>query len=204
MSNQHHILEKYRIFLNGKYGLSDEFYRNIWLNISDHRLALDISKTFSSKIRLVVFDLSIFENYTDTLLDSTCCLNWQLPLSPLWESAVTKRFDDPITQTIHTQHQEKLLINCPYQGLHTPANQNELQLQMILYIRLIKKLLNKKRYTYSEDAAHKFIQSIKDIFFIEIKGNIIIDKLYSLAVSNLDTTPNHSAGVLDIIGMLYE
>jgi hypothetical protein len=204
MLTQPNALEKYRRLCIGQYGLSDEFYRNLWLNISDADLAIDISRVFSSKIRLIIFDLTIFENYTETLLDSNCCLHWQIPLATDWKVAVTKRFDDPSTQTIQIQHPKKYLIERPYNGLHTQVDQNELQLQMMFYIQLIENFKIKKYFTYSEQTANNFIQLVKDIFTVEIQGNVIIDKLYNLAVSNFNQVPQHSAAILNVLDMYYE
>ena len=52
-------------YATGRFGVVDIFHRNIWINYEDESIAHAIRKTFSSKAGLIIYDLSIFDNFVE-------------------------------------------------------------------------------------------------------------------------------------------
>lgn len=126
-------------YATGRFGVVDIFHRNIWINYEDESIAHAIRKTFSSKAGLIIYDLSIFDNFVEDppLIDSDCCLNWQIDFEI--NDAVTKiSYVLGENEKTQTQHSSRLLINSSNEMLLSPERQKELQKQMMLYAYILK------------------------------------------------------------------
>ena len=72
--------DQMHFYSTGRYGLIDSFYRHVWLNLPDESMAHRIRKVFWSKSTMIVFDLTCFDNYSDTTVDSDVSLDWKIQL----------------------------------------------------------------------------------------------------------------------------
>lgn len=130
-------MNKYRKYYTGRYGLVDKTNCNIWLNIDDEQLAHDISRVFVSKIGLLVFDLTIFENFVlePPTVDSDVCLDWYVAPALNIDNTCLSIYDHPNVETINQYHTTSLL-NRGRKSLLTLQQQLDLQEQMMFYAQL--------------------------------------------------------------------
>ena len=126
-----------RKYYTGRYALVDKTNRNIWLNIYNRDLALEVCAVFVSKITLMVVDLSTYANYeTDPpSIDSDTCLDWQIPPAQHIQQISLSIYDHPNSQ-VYENHTEQPLINQVSRSLLTRSRQLELQDQLITYVEL--------------------------------------------------------------------
>jgi hypothetical protein len=186
--------KKYHHYSTGRYGLVDTFYRNIWLNVDNEKLAHRIKKTFVSKLRLSVFDLTIFSNYTEQTIDSECCLHWCLPISISGQLSMVQHFISPTVNCTQTTYPEKQLVEEELEGLYTTQQRLDLQNQILFYKKIIDCIPG--------DCA--LLSSIDTIFQVEIDTNDIENQLYQLSINNLSTMSAESVDILNIIEKLYD
>lgn len=185
---------KYYHYSTGRYGLVDGFYRNIWLNVDSESIAHSIKKTFVSKLRLIVFDLTFFSNYTDQTVDSECCLHWHLPIvsSPKW--SLVDSFVSPTIEFTNAQYPSNMLVEETLTGIYTEQQRLELQHQLLFYKKIAELL--------TLDST--LMKSVNDIFLIELSIKTIEEKIYQLAVDHLSVSPIDSAKLLAIVKKLYD
>jgi len=164
---------KYRKYYTGRYALVDKTNRNIWINIDDPDLALDICEVFASKLTLAVFDLEIFENYSadPPTIDSNVCLTWKVAPAESAELVSLSMYDHPSTKIV-TGYNHTQLINQPARGLLSRSRQLELQQQIMLYIQLRQADIVRST-SFSDQSAwvtlrETLVQKIKDVFQTEI------------------------------------
>ena len=188
-------------YSTGRYGLIDSFYRHVWLNLTDESLAHRIRKVFWSKSTMIVFDLTCFDNYSDTTVDSDVSLDWKIQTdnhnSMLIGAAVNKIIFD---QT-QVQYSSTKLVN---ETNHCPvplARQKELQLQMMLYIHIFNMLTHIHLSHKTNLAQRTLLDKIDEIFQSEIHIAGIKEKLFNHAV--LFTDPA-SIGLIDFLNCRYE
>lgn len=126
-----------RKYYTGRYALVDKTNRNIWLNIHDKDLALEVCAVFVSKITLMVVDLTTYSNYvTDPpLIDSDTCLDWQIPPAQQIQHISLSIYDHPNLE-VYENHTDQVLINQVSRSMLTRDRQLELQNQLILYVQL--------------------------------------------------------------------
>jgi hypothetical protein len=131
MSNQN--------YSTGRYGVVDVFHRNIWMNHEDESIAHEIRKTFSSKVGLLVYDLSIFKNFKEDppMIDSNCCLNWQIDFD-LDDLSTKISIVTGANKKTQVSHCNLILINSKTEMLLSESRQLELQKQMMLYAQILK------------------------------------------------------------------
>lgn len=185
---------KYYHYSTGRYGLVDGFYRNIWLNVNKESIAHSIKKTFVSKLRLVVFDLTFFSNYADQTVDSECCLHWHLPTveSPTWSSADS--FISPTVEFTNVQYPSNILVEETPSRVYTDQQRLELQHQLLFYKKIVELL----------PAESPLMKVINNTFLIELSVDTIEKQVYQHSIDHLSITPVESARVLSLIGKLYD
>jgi hypothetical protein len=208
-------MSRYYHYCTGRYALVDVFHRNIWLNIHDETLAHEIRSTFISKVNLVVYDLKVFENWSETTVDSDCCLDWKIPITQNENVTAVFLNNQHLLQTCQF-HEHKFLINEPIDTLLSQERQFELQEQMMLY----KKLLDvsqlhipiKHSGTWFhndlvDDAADvariNLLTEIRNIFCSEIYISDIEEKLFDFAEKNIKINLGLCTGILALIDKLY-
>jgi hypothetical protein len=132
-------MTKYNYYFNGPYGVVDLFRRNIWINLQDEKIAHAVRKTFASKVGLVVYDLSIFENYSNDppLVDIDCCLDWQIGVEDR-ESVSNVSLSSIDLSITQRKNSSPVLINNTVTTLLTSERNKELQEQMSLYVQILQ------------------------------------------------------------------
>jgi hypothetical protein len=217
MSNQN--------YSTGRYGVVDVFYRNIWMNHEDESIAHSVRKAFESKAGLAVYDLSIFDNFSEDppSIDSDCCLEWQIDIES--NSSVTKisKVAGVLDKT-QTHHSVNILVNLPATSLLSLDRQKELQKQMMLYAHILKetdlhRLLDKKKIKELQDRLlldptvdytqlqFDFYQKLDKIFAKELFINDINYQLRQLADQMIAVptkfTVSTASKILVITGGIY-
>jgi len=185
---------RYWHYTTGEYGLVDNFYRTIWLNVNNESIAHRIKKAFVSKLRLLVVDLTIFSNYTDQLVDSDCCLHWHLPLTLNDHWSTAQSFINPMVEVTHCEYPKDFLVNEEPLGLYTNQQRTELQHQMLFYKKIAELLPSNSA----------LMQSINYVFLVELSVDAIEEKIYQVVIDHLSSDPINSSLVLSIIGRLYD
>jgi hypothetical protein len=185
---------KYYHYSTGRYGLVDTFHRNIWLNVDNEELAHRIKKTFVSKVRLSVFDLSIFSNYSDQMIDSECCLHWCLPISISGQLSIVQPFISPIVNVTQTTYPENQLVEEELEGLYTTQQRLDLQNQLLFYKKIIECLPSNSI----------LLPAINKVFLIELDTDMIENQLHQIGINNLSLAPSDAVDLLNIVGKLYD
>ena len=207
-------MTKYYHYNTGRYALVDVFRRNIWLNIYDETIAHEIRRTFISKVGLIVYDLTAFENWSEQLVDSDCCLNWQVPVSFIEEHITPGLVNTAFDSTIFVQNKPNLM-NQAVENLLSSERQTELQHQMLFY----KLLLNctrihvpKKSESYwwtnsdiptltNNDA--EILKNLRAIFSTEIHISEIEQQVLDLAQFYFSSNVLVSSRILQTMGRTY-
>lgn len=174
-------MNKYRKYYTGRYGLVDKTNCNIWLNINDEQLAHDISRVFVSKVGLLIFDLSIFENFSvdPPTVDSDVCFDWHVAPAISINDTCLSVYDDPEIKTINQYHTNSLL-NHAGSTLLSAKQKLELQEQMMFYIQLRQcNFLN----SHNQDIK-QILQTIDSTFMTEISIESIEHQLIVWAKKN--------------------
>ena len=184
----------------GRYGLVGIGDRRIWLNLEDESLAHEISRVFESKIRLMVYDLSIFKNYYNELLDNTCCMKWTVGISHA-VATMNVSFD----QT-WVSDENDFLREIAQEDLNLTDRKLELQQQMILY-RQIKAQVNWPYwlgpYMEKTELGELMVHDLRMIFQTEIHIEAIRNGIESLANKYIDDLPAASLRLLSVVGRVY-
>jgi hypothetical protein len=207
-------MTKYYHYSTGRYALVDVFYRNIWLNLSDELIAHEIRTAFLSKAGMIVYDLSFFKNWTETVVDSECCLDWQIPISTD-EKVTALSFSNRTMFDTQKQHDSDLLINEPVLSLLSRERQTELQCQMMLYKVLLEET-NLHKHICSENSwwkstnqpdpnllQKKIFDKLHNIFATEIHTDQLEKELYQLANQVSHENFSVSSTILKNINRLY-
>jgi hypothetical protein len=200
-------MSEYRRYYSGKYALVDKKRRNIWLNLDNESLAHDICRVFVSKLSLFVFDLTIFNNYNDQLIDSECCLDWQIPPLDRVELVSSSVFEYDALPTV-THHPNPVLVNQPSDSLLEPNRQKELQEQIMLYIQLRgladqDALLPMQRYD-PRPVLSNYLHMLDQCFMTEIHVEDIKSQLINQCQQCLDSDHALNFHVLSFFNRLYE
>jgi hypothetical protein len=187
-------------FSNGRYALVDVLYKNIWFNTYDKDICHRIKQVFCSKIQTLVFDLTTFPEYSDALIDSSVCLNWQIIDVDTVPLNVVLKNNRTLSETHHASILNSQLVNIPNE-YPLPENRcKELQYQIYCYHHIIVKFKNIK----STDIGVNIITSLDKIFQSEIHIDIIKDKIYQLATQYLKTYPLLAGELLTFLNKNYE
>jgi hypothetical protein len=207
-------MTKYYHYSTGRYALVDVYYRNVWLNLSDEMIAHEIRTTFLSKAGMIVYDLTYFKNWNETVVDSECCLDWKIPLTTD-ENVTALTFSNRSMFETQKQHISDLLINEPAVSLLIRERQIELQHQMMLYKKLLEetKLLKDLplqdswwRAEYHSDPntlRKELLTNLHSIFATEIHITEIEKKLYQYSNSISDKDFSVSSIILKNINQIY-
>lgn len=212
-------------YATGRYGVVDMFHRNIWFNHDDETIAHEIRKTFASKVGLVVYDLTIFENFVEDppVIDSSCCLDWQIDF--VFNESLTKISTVlGLLEKTQSQHHRPILINSKTEMLLSTDRQKELQKQIMLYAHILQEtkihraisLDTVKEYQtrllFGTDLDYaqiqlNFYQSLNAIFASVLYIDEINQKLRKLA-DNLLCVPtgfaaSTAAEILSVTGGIY-
>ena len=207
-------MTKHYHYTSGKYALVDIFYRNIWINLHDAVLAHEIKSAFLPKTMTVVYDLSTAIEWHDSLVDSTCCLDWKLgPADKISASSA------PLNGAHHRSTQQLTadiqLINESTIDLLTDHRRLELQSQMLMYKMILESTKLHIPLLYQPDhwSNNEFIDpnilrreyytEIYNIFSAEIHITEIEKKLYQFANTALEKNIGVGSAILTIIGKLY-
>lgn len=193
------MIQNSRYFFYGSpanYALVGQEDQRIWLVTDDLNAAQYISQTFSSKITLVVFDLTTFENYTPSLVDNSICFNWQVPVNVLNATSVLNTSTDKINSIIYTGENLQLQNIIDHDILLLSADRcQELQQQLMCIHNIYKsfELTN----SVIADKVGKIIAVNLELYQIE-------KELYNLANTEMIVHNNTSASMLTALGRFYE
>jgi hypothetical protein len=191
---------KFEFFSTGQYALVDIFYRNIWFNTYDEKICHDIRRVFQSKMGMLVFDLASFSNYSDGLIDSLVCLNWQVINNDM-ERIKNILKDSSITDKTHRCIDNSFrLINQPVDNLLSHARCQEIQYQIYAY----KQIIEQFKITQDPNNAADIITKLDQIFQTEIHMDTIEGKVYQLAEEYLNISPLLSGKILTFLNKNYE
>ena len=195
----------------GRYALVDAYTRFIWLVLEESDIALEIRKIFaSSKINLIVFDLTSYQNYVTGLIDNTICFDWQVPEFTnllLTEPSIIFSTADKVQQeTTNLQLKNVKQIN-----RLEKFRMFDLQNQMMLirhFLILFKYSHPKKNMLVQE--LHDFsrsqiIENFYQICKTELSTEDIEKELCNMSYSNLSSTKDLriSSKILTEFGTLY-
>jgi hypothetical protein len=191
---------KFRFFSTGQYALVDIFYRNIWFNTYDEKMCHNIRRVFQSKIGMLVFDLASFSNYSDGLIDSLVCLNWQVINNDM-ERIKNILKDSSITDKTHRCIDNNFrLVNQPVDNLLSDTRCQEIQYQIYAY----KQIVEQFKITQDPANAADIITELDQIFQTEIHMDTIESKMYQLAEEYLNISPLLSGKILTFLNKNYE
>jgi uncharacterized tellurite resistance protein B-like protein len=191
---------KFEFFSTGQYALVDIFYRNIWFNTYDEKICHDIRRVFQSKMGMLVFDLASFTNYSDGLIDSLVCLNWQVVNNDM-ERIKNILKDSSITDKTHRCIDNNFrLVNQPVDNLLSDTRCQEIQYQIYAY----KQIVEQFKITQDPDNVADIIAELDQIFQTEIHMDTIESKVYQLAEEYLNISPLLSGKILTFLNKNYE
>ena len=146
---------------------------------------------------MIVFDLTCFDNYSDTTVDSDVSLDWKIQLDQHNSTLIGASTHKIIFDQTQMQYSSTQLVN---ETNHCPvplARQKELQLQMMLYIHVAQGFLWDK----NKIVDHTLLDKIDEIFQSEIHIAGIKEKLFNYAVQFTDPA---SIGLIDFLNCRYE
>lgn len=195
----------FNLYTKGQYAVVDSFYQHIWMSVDDEELAHHIRKTFQGKAQTWVFDLSHFENYTPTLIDSNNSLGWRICLPEYdtpyaFANLIDNKFD--ITQTNQLAN---VLMPCTNNCPMPAERQKDLQRQMILYSIFLKKLIGSYGSILQViDTESLFFIEFNKIFQIEIDIDVIKERVYQLAINSINDNCLSTFIILNLLGRQYE
>jgi uncharacterized tellurite resistance protein B-like protein len=191
---------KFEFFSTGQYALVDIFYRNIWFNTYDEKICHDIRRVFQSKMGMLVFDLASFSNYSEGLIDSLVCLNWQVINNDM-ERIKNILKDSSITDKTHCCIDNNFqLTNQPVDNLLSDTRCQEIQYQIYAYYRIVEQF----KITHDSNNAADIITELDQIFQTEIHMDTIESKVYRLAEEYLNISPLLSGKILTFLNKNYE
>jgi hypothetical protein len=187
-------------FSTGRYALVDVLYRNIWFNTYDKDLCLSIQQVFSSKMQVSIFDLTTFSNYSDTLIDSSVSLDWQIVDDNSIPLNVALKKNRTLSEILQASTYNSRLINNANEYPLSQERCKELQYQIYCYYNIVEKFKN----IQSTDISIDIIASLNKIFQSEIHINVIKDKIYQLAEQYLKIYPLVAGKLLNFLDKNYE
>ena len=187
-------------FSTGRYALVDVLYKNIWFNTYDKDICHRIKQVFSSKIQTSVFDLATFPDYSDTLIDSSVCLNWQIIDVDTVPLNIALKNNRTQSETHQASILNSQLVNAPNEYPLSENRRRELQYQIYCYHHIIEKF----KYIQSTDIGIDIIARLDKIFQVEIHIDTIKDKIYPLAMQYLKTYPLYAGKLLTFLNKNYE
>ena len=187
-------------FSNGRYALVDVLYKNIWFNTHNKDLCYNIQRVFSSKIQTSVFDLTIFPEYSDALIDSLVCLNWQIIDVNTIPLNVALKINRSSPESYQTSILNSQLVNIPNEYPLSENRCKELQYQIYCYHHIIEKF----KGIQSTDIDVDIIASLNKIFQSEIHIHVIKNEIYQLAEQYLKTYPLLAGKLLAFLNKNYE
>jgi hypothetical protein len=183
-----------KVFSNGQYALVDAYYRNIWYNTCNEDICHKIQQIFWAKMPMLVHDLSTIGQYHNGLIDTLCCLEWQLHEVP-WRPM---RIGLNVVERNQT-HQGGQLINIETKYPLSKDRQYDLQKQIHLYKTIMDH--THPNLTPNDEI---FISKIELIFQTEIHFNEIDQKLFLLASPHAENTAWLSGVILKLLDRHYE
>lgn len=197
------MVAEIQTYSTGRYGLVDVFYRHIWINHYSEDIMHFVSRAFWSKAATTVFDLTCFENFSESTVDTEVSLSWKVPVCQDWRSHLmrlsfknVKLFD---TQTVY---ETPCLVNEPTACNLTEQRQRDLQQQMLLLTSILDTIKYKKP-TRPNPADEKFMLDLRQIFLTEIDTRVIYEQVYSLASDGISGPDDNCAKILHLLGRSY-
>jgi hypothetical protein len=187
-------------YSNGLYGLVDAFYRIIWLPLNHEATAHKIRQVFWSKVPTIVFDLSKFTNWNETLVDSDVSLDWQIPVNDLLSPLTQIRYGNPNYFHTQTNYVAGQLINQNSTMVLARPRQQELQSQMLLYKNVFRLL----EYYQHQSTQQDFYNEIDMIFQTYLHLDQISLHLTTLAKNQLKHCVNSAGSILHLLDACYD
>ena len=187
------------LYCTGKYGLVDPYYRHVWLNIQEENIAHCIREIFWAKCPMIVFDLSQFNNYTITTIDSDVSLDWKIGPADYSSPLLSASLSNPTFKNTQTQYSCTILLNEPNHSRLPIERQKELQYQLMLYyyiIRMIYKDHNSFDAIVNDNK--EWFDEFNKIFQTEICNNSFKEQLYQFAIKFSNT--RYSFIILEFVG----
>lgn len=184
---------QYQHLYAGPFGLIDNHQRTIWINVDCADQALEIKKTFESKLSLRIVDLRKFNNFNSETINSKTCLSWQLPIDQSDIPDIDVDFKNVLEQLSSTE-----LVQSTSTFLTSDDRINELQDQILLFVHILS-LCNLVKNDNTISMTDQYLDEIKKIFLIEIHIEEIKSKLCILSrsyigKSNLPGLVMHTIG----------
>lgn len=166
---------QYQHLYAGPFGLIDNHQRTIWINVDCADQALEIKKTFESKLSLRIVDLRKFNNFNSETINSKTCLSWQLPIDQSDIPDIDVDFKNVLEQLSSTE-----LVQSASTFLTSDDRINELQDQILLFVHILS-LYNLVKTDNTISMTDQYLDEIKKIFLVEIHMTDITDKLSVLS-----------------------
>jgi len=193
------LIQNSRYFFYGSpanYALVGREDQHLWLVTDNLNAAQFIVQAFKSKISLVIFDLTTFENYTPTLVDNTVCFNWQVPVNILNNTSVLNTSDDKINSSVYTGEKLQLQNIVEHDILLLSAERcQDLQQQLMCLHNICKDFT---------DADLAIANRVNEIVAVNLELNQIEQELYNLANLTMLENPASSINILNTLGRIYE
>lgn len=196
------------------YALVGVHDRRIWLVLDSESAAHELRTAFSSKISLVIFNLTTFKNYHKNLIDNSVCLSWSVPVEEYVSNSIIKKIVNPTFTNTHVSASGGELSNTvPFFNFLSQQSQTELQQQMMFYYYLVYNVFGSADTMVPDfpisELDNIFDREIKTIFSTEltlsdIKATIISTANQLLGNDNLTTrSRNRAFYILRLFDKLY-
>ncbi|CAB4137969.1 hypothetical protein UFOVP328_162 [uncultured Caudovirales phage] len=191
-----------KTYSTGRYGVVDLYYRHIWINCHDEKIAHEIQQAFWSKATSVVFDLAWFDNYSEQAVDNSVSLNWKIPVCDDLTSHMLKvSVRNPVLSKTHTEYYSKLLINEPNHSNLTEDQQKELQNQMLFLMSVFE--CTKLHVEHNNAQQKSMLAQLRSIFSTEIRTPDIYDAVVAMAESHIESPNDPAIRLLKFLGKMY-
>ena len=124
---------------SGKFGVVDAHHRTIWLALDDETEAHQIRRTFVSKLTFIIVDLSVFSNFSPTVVMSDYSMEWKVPhthdLEYITPNLINPEFQRTIT---HYSDKAELVNESTSSFLSESEAIHDLRSQVFLYLKLLR------------------------------------------------------------------
>jgi len=179
------------------YALVGQEDKHIWLVTDNQSAAQFVRRAFKSKISLIMFDLSSFENYTPTLIDNTVCFDWQVPVNVLGNIGVLDMNDGNIDTIVYQGKDLHLKKNVGRHDILLLSPDRCQQLQQQLFC-----IHNICRHFKPTDS--KISDRVKEIVAVNLELWQIEQALYHLSNELITEDNAIPIKILNTLGRFYE
>lgn len=183
-------MSSYLFFDNGRYGLVDAYNRNIWMVADREDIMHEIRRMFFSKVVVVVYDLTTFDNYTNRLVDNSVCLNWYVPHTDIRDTTISVNTSGHAELTKHASGLD--LVNDFDRGNPNlaEARKKDLQHQLMMAYQLLV-------------TNTSLPPEVEESLAVELSVSDIEDAIETAASPYLNDVDSQWVSILRTLGRLY-